>query len=98
MATTRIIPMHRNKGKSLKQCLTARTDYAKNPDKTNAGELISSFACDSKTVDAEFLLSKREYKNITGHSYGRDVIAYQVCQSFRPGEITPEEANRVGYI
>ena len=26
-----------------------------------------------------------------------DVIAYQIRQSFKPGEITPEEANRVGY-
>ena len=25
------------------------------------------------------------------------MIAYQVRQSFKPGEITPEEANRVGY-
>jgi len=26
-----------------------------------------------------------------------DVIAYQIRQSFRPGEITAEEANKVGY-
>ena len=26
-----------------------------------------------------------------------DVIAYQIRQSFKPGEITPEEANKVGY-
>lgn len=32
MATTRIIPMHVNKGKTIAQCLKARTDYAKNPD------------------------------------------------------------------
>ena len=59
MATTRIIPMHRNKGKSIAQCLCARTDYVKNPEKTNDGELISAFACDPRTVDAEFLLSKK---------------------------------------
>lgn len=60
MATTRIIPMHRNKGKSIAQCLCARTDYVKNPEKTNGGELISAFACDPRTVDAEFLLSKKK--------------------------------------
>ena len=27
----------------------------------------------------------------------RDVIAYHVRQSFKPGEITPAEANRIGY-
>ena len=26
-----------------------------------------------------------------------DVIAYQIRQSFKPGEITAEEANKVGY-
>lgn len=25
------------------------------------------------------------------------MLCYQIRQSFRPGEITPEEANRVGY-
>lgn len=97
MATTRIIPMHRNKGKSIAQCLRARTDYVKNPEKTNGGELISAFACDPRTVDAEFLLSKKEYQSRTGRAQKRDVIAYQVRQSFRPGEVSPEEANKIGY-
>ena len=97
MATTRIIPMHVNKGKTLAQCLTDRTDYAKNPDKTEAGELISSFGCDAKTADAEFLYSKRQYKLLTGREQKNDVIAYQIRQSFKPGEVTPEEANRIGY-
>ena len=97
MATTRIIPMHRNKGKSIAQCLRARTDYVKNPEKTNGGELISAFACDPRTVDAEFLLSKKEYQARTGRAQKRDVIAYQVRQSFRPGEVSPEEANKIGY-
>ena len=97
MATTRIIPMHLNKGKTIKQCLTARLDYGKNPDKTESGELISCFACDPDTADSEFALSKREYFQLTGRKQESDVIAYQVRQSFKPGEITPEEANRIGY-
>lgn len=97
MATTRIIPMHKNKGKSIAQCLRDRTKYAQNPEKTDGGALVSAFACDPKTADAEFLLAKREYRLRTGRTQERDVIAYQVRQSFKPGEITPEEANRVGY-
>jgi len=97
MATTRIISMHINRGKTIAQCLTDRTDYAKNPDKTDGGELISSYACDPKTADAEFLLSKRQYKTITGRTQDNDVIAYQIRQSFKPGEVTPEEANRLAY-
>jgi hypothetical protein len=97
MATTRFIPMHRNKGKTIAACLKARTDYAKNPDKTDGGALVSAYECDPRTVDAEFAFAKREYKAITGREHTRDVIAYQVRQSFKPGEITPEEANRIGY-
>lgn len=37
MATTRIIPMHLNKGKSIKRCISERLDYGENPDKTENG-------------------------------------------------------------
>ena len=37
------------------------------------------------------------YERTTGRSQKSDVIAYQVRQSFKPGEVTPEEANRIGY-
>lgn len=97
MATTRIISMHINKGRTVAQCLTDRTAYALNPEKTEHGTLISAYACDPHTADAEFLYAKRQYKAITGREQKNDVIAYQVRQSFRPGEITPEEANRLGY-
>ena len=97
MATTRIIPMHLNKGKSIKQCLSERIDYGKNSDKTENGTFISSYACEPETADADFTLSKREYFQLTGRKQDSDVIAYQVRQSFKPGEITPEEANRIGY-
>ena len=97
MATTRIISMHVSHGKTIADCLTDRIDYSKNPDKTQGGELISAYECDPKTADAEFLYSKRQYQTITGREQRHDVIAYQVRQSFKPGEITPEDANRVGY-
>ena len=76
-----------------------RFDYGQNPDKTQGGELISSYECDYMTADAEFLLSKAKYKAATGREQRRDadVLCYQIRQSFKPGEITPEEANRVGY-
>ncbi len=92
MATTRIIPMHINKGKTTAECLAERTAYAINSDKTEGGEYVSSFACDPRTADMEFLLSKRQYRQRTGKSQSNDIIAYQVRQSFRPGEVTPEQA------
>ena len=97
MAATRLIPLHKNKGKSVAACLKDRTDYAQNPDKTAQGELVSSYACSPLTVDEEFMLTKRLYERSTGRIQKSDVIAYQVRQSFKPGEVTPEEANRIGY-
>ena len=97
MAATRLIALHKNKGKSIAACLKSRTDYAKNPDKTNKGELVSSYECSPLTADEEFMLSKRQYELATGRRQKNDVIAYQIRQSFRPGEITAEEANKVGY-
>jgi Relaxase/Mobilisation nuclease domain. len=89
--------MHQNKGKSIADCLADRTDYAKNPDKTNEGEYISTYECDPKTIQGEFLLSKRQYSDITGRQQENDVIAYQIRQSFKPDEISPELANKIGY-
>ena len=97
LAATRLIALHKNKGKSVAACLKSRTDYAQNPDKTQQGELVSSYQCSPLTVDEEFLLTKRLYEQTTGRSQKSDVIAYQVRQSFKPGEVTPEEANRIGY-
>ncbi len=97
MAATRLITLHVNKGKTVAQCLADRTDYSQNAAKTNDGEFISSYECDPKTADEEFLLSKRQYQHITGRDQKNNVIAYQIRQSFKPGEITPEEANQVGY-
>ena len=96
MAATRLIPMHVNKGKTIAQSLGDRTDYAKNPEKTDKGELVTGYQCDPMTVDEEFMLSKRQYEQITGRRQRHEVIAYQIRQSFKPGEITPEEANRLG--
>ena len=97
MAATRHIPLHVNKGKTVAQCLADRTDYSQNYEKTNNGEFISSYECDPKTADEEFLLSKRQYQHKTGRDHRNNVIAYQIRQSFKPGEVTPEEANQVGY-
>ncbi len=96
MAATRLIALHVNKGKTVAQCLADRTDYSENAAKTNNGEFISSYECDAKTADEEFLLAKRQYQHITGRQQKNNVIAYQIRQSFKPGEITPEEANEVG--
>ena len=97
LAATRLIALHKNKGKSVAACLKSRTDYAQNPDKTEQRQLVSSYKCSPLTVDEEFMLSKRQYDLVNGRRQKSDVIAYQIRQSFKPGEITAEEANKVGY-
>lgn len=97
MAATRLIALHVNKGKTVAKCLSDRTDYSENENKTDHGKYISSYECDPKTCDREFLLTKREYLHIHGFDHKRNVIAYQIRQSFKPGEVSPEEANRIGY-
>ncbi len=97
IATTRIMPLHVGKGRTMKTAIQDIIDYVEDPQKTDNGRLISSFQCDSRIADAEFLFSKRQYLAKTGRRRGADdVIAYTIRQSFAPGEITPEEANRLG--
>ena len=97
MATTRIIPLHAGKGRTVGKAISDIIDYVKNPDKTDHGRLITSYQCDSRVADAQFLLDKQTYIARTGRVRGKDdVIAYHLRQSFVPGEITPEEANRLG--
>ena len=97
MAATRLIALHINKGRTLAQCLADRIGYSMNNEKTDKGRLVSSYACDPRTCCEEFMLSKRQYYHSTGRVYKNEVIAYQIRQSFKPGEITAEDANRVGY-
>lgn len=65
MAATRLIALHMNKGKSVAQCLADHTGYSQNEEK-NDGEFISSYECDSKTTDEEFLLANRQYSTHYG--------------------------------
>ena len=96
MAATRLIALHVNKGKTVAQCLADRTDYSQNAAKTNDGEFISSYECDPKTADEEFLLSKRQYQHITGRQQKNNIIAYQIRQSLKPGK-SPGRSEPVGY-
>lgn len=97
MATTRLMPLHIGKGRDVSTAIADIIDYVENPQKTDFGKFIYGYECDTRTADAEFVLSKRQYFNLTGRSRGADdVIAYHLRQAFKPGEVTPEEANQIG--
>lgn len=97
MATTRLMPLHIGKGRDISTAIADIIDYVENPQKTDFGKFIYGYECDTRIADAEFLLSKRQYANLTGRNQGADdVIAYHLRQAFKPGEVTPEEANQIG--
>ena len=47
MATTRIMPLHAGKGRTVGKAISDIIDYVKNPEKTDHGRLITSYQCDS---------------------------------------------------
>ena len=96
MATTTIMSVHVNKGKTPKQCVAAQLNYIMNPAKTDGGKLISSHACMPETAVNEFMLYRQEYLENTGREIENEVLVYHVRQAFKPEEITPEEANEIG--
>jgi hypothetical protein len=97
MAATWIKSLHVKKSASKSSVVAAVIDYVEDKNKTDGGRLITSYHCDARVADDQFMLSKREYEHITGRSQGNhDVLAYHVRQSFSPGEVTPEVANEIG--
>ena len=99
MAVTKIIPLHARKGTSALNSLSDRIDYIEDEKKTEQGKFISSYMCAPETAAEEFLLSRQQYvlKHTDKVKNGKEVIAYQIIQSFKPGEISPEKANELGY-
>ncbi|HOO44082.1 MAG TPA: relaxase/mobilization nuclease domain-containing protein [Bacillota bacterium] len=99
MATTRLIPMHVIKGQTVAHTVHERLSYAINPDKTNNGQLVKAYGCEPETAAGEMLLCQKEYETYIGRSEEKksDIVLYQIRQSFKPGEITPEKAQEIGY-
>ena len=99
MATTTLLQRHAGEGETIAEAIRDCLDYGKNPEKTESGKYISAYECDPATVADEFLLAKASYAAMTGREQKKenDVLCYQIRQSFYPGEITPKEANRIGY-
>lgn len=98
MATTTITPLHIGKGRTVATALGLTVNYIENPDKTDGGQWVTAYECDPLIADSEFLFSKRQYAAVTGRDQGeRDVIAYHLRISFKPGETDAETANRIGY-
>ena len=98
MAVTRIIPLHVGGKRSLAAALKKNMDYVKNPEKTDGGQLVTGYRCNPELAAAEFKMDYDLYQNTTKRRFDphHSVIAYHLRQSFKPGEVTAEEANQIG--
>ncbi len=99
MAVVKLLPRKAASVQGREQSMEERLDYDANPDKTRGGKLVSSYMCQPETAAAEFEAAKVIYEAATGRSQpkDRDITMYRVMQSFKPGEVTPERANKIGY-
>ncbi len=99
MAVSNLLPRKAKGDRTRSQTLQARFEYDEAEEKTGGGKFITSYMCSPETAAEEFEMSKLIYQSITGRSQSKekDIIAYRIIQSFKPSEIMPEEANRIGY-
>ncbi len=74
----------------IKATVQKSVDYICNPDKTEGELLVSSFSCTPKYAGYEFKAALSETKSTDKNK------AYHVIQSFAPGEVTAEEAHKIG--
>ena len=93
-ATTYLKSHKRADKRTALQNLKDRFDYGLNPEKLGA---VSSYLCDPATAHAEFMLVKNQYQGETDRRAGHGALCYQIRQAFPHGEVTAEEANRIGY-
>ena len=76
--------------KYLDDDLAAALNYVENGDKTDQTMYVSGINCPKKKAYEVMMTTKRRYGKLGGN------VAYHGYQSFRTGEVTPEEAHRIG--
>lgn len=65
-------------------------EYAMNDHKTEERRLVSGINVSVENARDEMMLTKRQYGKEEG------IILWHGYQSFKPGEVTPEEAHKIG--
>lgn len=65
-------------------------DYDMNGDKTEQKLYVTGINCLPETAYERMMTTKRQFRKIDG------VLAYHAYQSFKAGEVTPQECHRIG--
>lgn len=68
--------------------------YVINPEKTDGGRLVEAYGC-LPTSDANAIAQEFDEIRLLGTGRG-SILAQHIVQSFRPGEVTPEQALEIG--
>lgn len=98
MAVTKIKPIHRGQKRTYKTAITNTINYIINGNKTDEGKNITTYECDIKTIIQEWNLTRKLYKKLTRRENDKEVVAYHIIQSFRPGEVTEQLSNEIGNV
>ncbi len=61
MAISNILPRKIMKNRTRQQSMAERHDYDQKEEKTDGGELVSSYMCSPETAAEEFEISKKLY-------------------------------------
>ena len=73
-------------------------NYIQNPDKTLNHELVTGYECFPEHAAEQFATSMKQYEQNTGRQHNDNSrLLYHLRQSFKPGEIEPDMANKIGY-
>ena len=64
--------------------------YTQNPDKTAGGQFVTAINCQKDIALQQMILTKQRYGKEDGY------IARHGYQSFKPGEVTPEQCHALG--
>lgn len=75
---------------SIRGTLSKAIKYITNPKKTEDELYVSTFGCSKETITQEFNFTRNQ-----GSGIG-NTLAQHVIQSFKPGEVSPEEAHQIG--
>lgn len=65
-------------------------DYVSNGDKTEESLFVSGINCDPKNATNEMIKIKEKFLKNDG------ILAWHAYQSFKEGEVTPDEAHKIG--
>ena len=72
------------------QALVDVMEYATNKDKTEKRFFVTGVNCDTATARDEMMIAKAEWNDES------EIVCYHGFQSFKHGEVTPEQAHEVG--